>query len=923
MRRLGLTISKTKQNAAKLLVVFACLTGIATTVLASDAIIETIRDLRATTKVSERNQYRSLTLKLANAHAAQARNLNTSGAASSSLQNKITMHRMTAIKLYEEFITASEQRFEPPTGGAKTSAEFNLSQLYADLQQTDKAKLIWRRLSSEEEHPQIASQAALLLAEHLESSDPSSLEALRYYKQVALTDGRQDTKNYCNYRIAWIERNRGKFDSAIDYLKLSLWDSKGHAKDEIINDLISFHALSGITVTTTNEYIRDLSKSTKREDLIAKLADAYLAVGKKEQAVITLSTIPSKQRSLLQSLRLLEESYGLRNWSTYAEAMDQIQSKNGRNELNKKENTDVLSILKRLVVQLDAEKTTQPSITPYFIQTADLFISWFPKDEDTFRIAASTINSEKETQLRIQKIKYLLDDKVFVFTPKQRQLLYDDLISAHQTTGDHSSAAGAAHIAAEKADPKNRRRYRFVQGTELLDAKRNKAAAEVFKDLINTSLPDEITLKSQLLYMRIMGLESKYVDIIDSGDKFLSSIKVGADISKTTEYKAIVELRDQAEFEHAAMTPNANESIAVFLKFCYSGKFAPKSCQNAETTTLKNQRYDDLVSLLKFQKRTSEAIRVLESSARFTEAAKQMEAHLTDTSAVREFIHIAILYEIDGREGPRDRVLKQLMTRLKGQKFESSDEEHLVLATLTDAKLNNESALSLRWSSSSKCKLLHDIIESGSSNKRHIDDLLRCPTAPGPGWSRLAMTRARELDSTQAKIDFYSGNSKQKFQQRLSAIQRLAKEVDRLLPAADSLTYQQLASLTAKAFEDFANKIIETPLPDGIPESEVNEVKTALTDTADPFLRKRDAYAKLADNPDYGDDTKNSNPKAARQLQLAGMTNEVLSARDALKKDPLSPEKLKTMRDTYSKFGNPRVASYFEGRIRQLQEMKH
>jgi hypothetical protein len=329
------------------------------------------------------------------------------------------------------------------------------------------------------------------------------------------------------------------------------------------------------------------------------------------------------------------------------------------------------------------------------------------------------------------------------------------------------------------------------------------------------------------------------------------------------------------------------------------------------------------VSLLKFQKRTSEAIRVLESSARFTEAAKQMEEHLTDTSAVREFIHIAILYEIDGREDPRDRVLKQLMTRLKGQKFESSDEEHLVLATLTDAKLNNESALSLRWSSSSKCKLLHDIIESGSSNKRHIDDLLRCPTAPGPGWSRLAMTRARELDSTQAKIDFYSGNSKQKFQQRLSAIQRLAKEVDRLLPAADALTYQQLASLTAKAYEDFANKIIETPLPDGIPESEVNEVKTALSDTAEPFLRKRDAYAKLADDPDHGGDTKNSNPKAARQLQLAGMNNEVLSARDALKKDPLSPEKLKTMRDTYSKFGNPRVASYFEGRIRQLQEMKH
>jgi hypothetical protein len=104
--------------------------------------------------------------------------------------------------------------------------------------------------------PSIASEASLNLAELSEAENPASKEALTFYRNVIELDKRQDMRNYAHYRSAWIERNLEKWNDAIASLKEAMFDAKGQLKEEVVSDLLTFHAMSSIPAEQALAYFQ-------------------------------------------------------------------------------------------------------------------------------------------------------------------------------------------------------------------------------------------------------------------------------------------------------------------------------------------------------------------------------------------------------------------------------------------------------------------------------------------------------------------------------------------------------------------------------------------------------------------------------------------------------------------------------------------
>ncbi len=890
---------------------------------AGQALIDHVESLRDNTAPKEKAQLRALTAKLANMHFSEAVNLISSPNQSDETQRKVLAHRLRAIQLFEGFLKGENGRYEAPTGEQRAASRFNLARLYADTQKIDQAKTIWRDLAKNTDFPSIASESSLNMAEQTEAANPASKEALNYYKAVMELDKRQDMRNYAHYRAAWIERNLDKWPEAIADLKQAMYDAKGQVKEEVIGDLLTFHALSDIPADQALSYFQDLGGKTSRADLPSRLADAYLAVGKKAQAVMALQNVASTRGSLVHSVRLLEEAYGLRDWSAYSKGMSQIEGAKLENA-PKDQQADIFKILKRLVVQLDAEKLTSADTMPHFVAATETFLRFFPGDEDVFRMAASLVHVEKDPGKKAARIQAVLDNSALKISAKDRQVLREELVSAYQILGKHEAAAAVAMVAASStegsASDKDKRRFNFIRASELMDGGKEKDALPIFVSLARDNPADDIGLKSQMVAIKAMGKAGDFKNTVEASDAFIIAIKAHPELKTTKEYLAIIEVRDRAEFELAVSGGNTPETLRIFQTFCVAGQFTPKSCENAESVAVKTGNYDALLAILRLNKKAAEVTQVLESSARFDEAARDLEKSLlTNSKAVKDYMHVAILFEISGHLADRDRILGQMVASLSGRAFASPEEESLVFSALEDADQLKGKALGLKWNEVRQCALLDRAVLAGDTSKKSVDTLLACKNSPGRAWNAQATKRVEALDAAQVKIGFYGNGSKKKFERRLAAINVMAKEVERLLPAADSATYISLASRAKNAYEALAKEIESTPIPAEVTEEMMPEIRQGLASLAAPMKQKSEAYAGFIAKEESS--TKDQPALATTEVKKPEPVapSDIARSIGVLQKDPQDRAALSQIRETFARKGNMRVAAYFDGRMKQVK----
>jgi tetratricopeptide (TPR) repeat protein len=888
-------------------------------VSASEALIAQVESLRDTSASSDKSQIRALTSKLANMHFSEAVNLNSSPEQTRDTPRKVLGHRLRAIQLFEGYLVGEKGRYDAPTGEQRAAVMFNLARVYADTQKTEKSVLIWTELAKNKDYPSIASESALNLAELSEAANPAGKEALDFYRIVIALDKRQDLRNYGHYRAAWIERNQEKWTDAVADLKEALYDGKGQVKEEVITDLITFHSLSAIPPEVALAYFNDLAAKTGRPELTGRLADAYLATGKKSQAVAVLKSVTTTKPSLSHSVRLLEEAYGLRDWATYTKAVGQIDGAK-LESITKEQQADVFKILKRLMVQLDAERQTQVETLPHFVAAAEIFVRFYPADEDIFKVVSNLIFVETKDADKAHRIREFLDNKALKISDKNQLVMREQLVSVYQKLGQHDDAAFFAKSLASRSTGADARRFTFVQASELQDAGKEKEALALFQSLVAQNQTDDFALKSQMVISKTLGKASDYKGVLAASERYLKAVSGRPDLKATKEYQAIIEVRDSSEFENAVALGATPAALGSFQKFCKSGQFAPKACENASSVAVKIGDYEAVLDILRFEKKGAEVTQVLESSARFEEAAKDLEGKLGSKSSVlTDYLHVAILYEIAGKLTERNRTLGSMVSFVSGKSFASEGEEALVFRTLDDAGLLTGKASALKWSEGHGCELLNRRVASGDTAKKTVDELLSCKSFPGAAWSEQAMTRVQSLHTAQAKLAFYGNNSKKRFERRLVAINQMAKEIDRLMPAADSATYTALAKQAQSSYTALAKEIEDAPIPAEVTEDLLPQVRQALSEMASPVKQKSDAYAEFIAKEAA---TNKEKPVVAA---VPPKTVESVSSADTaasvavLRKDPMNREALEKIRETFSKKGNHRVAAYFDGRIKQTE----
>lgn len=881
-------------------------------------IIRQVEQLLETISPKDKIQRRALTVKLANLHYAEALRISAEeDITDSANQRSLERHQKAAAQYYEKFVTGDGGKFDAPYGEQLETARLQLSHMYSDIGRLDDAQKIWKDLLDKDEYPAIMSEAALSMAEVYEGEDAASDKALKLYEKVAETNKKFDTIQYANYRSAWILRNQAEFEDAIKMLKKCVYDSNGVAKEEVINDMIVFYSLSAIDASKAYADIREFSEKLQKPDLLKQLADAYIAAGNKIAAVDILKKVTIANSNSIHSIRLLEESYGLRDWDTFDATLDRIAQTTAKAK-DEKYMKEAHVVLRRLAIQLDAERVTNKDLTPKFTAVVDLFAELYPQDEIVEKMVSGAVLAETDNGSKIKRINAILGNPGLAVSAKQRLVLREQLVHLYQDAGEHDKAATESSVLVSKStDDKDKRRFKFVQASELYDQQKEDQALPLFKQLVAENSIDDIGRKSQLLATRYLGRSKRYDEALALTTPWLARAKDDKASAGSNEYQEIAELHEKIVFENAVDQGAEAKSLATFMAYCQEGKFLPTSCTNAESLAVKLKRYDDLLVLLRKADRKDDILAVLESTGRFAPLAEMLEKSLDTSSDLKKILKVALFWEMSGSFADRDRVLGTLQKAVIKQGFHSEAEESLVFNTLFDAGMLNKNSLALKWNDTNRCYILNELMVNGDHSKQLEQSILSCPTSPGKAWDDIVFAKVDALDKAQRKITFYGNGSKRKFEHRIKAINAMLKVVDQYMPAANHDGYVKLGEIGANALNDFAIEIETTPLPDEATEEMIPQITAALAEMAHPFHEKSNGYQDLVagENKKFAEAAQTAAAKQPLVRPTSFSKADVEPQLTRMMNDPDNMQALNGLLSVYQSHGQKRPAAYIEGRL--------
>lgn len=891
-----------------------------------------------------------LTLKLADALYNEALALSGNSMPTEKEKQKLAADRHRAIQLYQDSLTGLHGLFSAPSGNVKGKIEFQMARIYADLGEIGQAEKIWKGLAGQEALPDIQRESLLRLAELLENKNGKSDLKLAesYYKKAITLCSSQDVCSYAHYRLGWVYSRQDRLKDAIHEVNLSLFDSKGQVREEALRDLIAFMGGLGDDGRESLTAIEKLAARLNRPSLIGNLSDAYFAHGNRKGGVYVLSAVNRKTPTLKGYVRLMEEDYGFRDWTKFETDLDGALELHGKGA-SLKGDVESEKILRRLTVQLDGERASRPTSAEQFKKSVMLYLALYPDSNQREHMIDGWIAAENDEAAKIKQLQVWIGEEEKGGRTKEAIRLRKIRAASAQKAKDFTVVAeemsalkGAATGAGEKREAAYQVAYAQYQNKEY------DAALPKFKELAvmpaGQYTPDKWAVLSQNLALDILAQKKNYPELIAQAKSWTADARF-ANWEKNAkdnreEIADVKKVQTKAEFEYAASLGNSPEALKTFAENCFAGKFLPQSCANAQVLAVKLGDQKTLLAVLKQLGKKDELAAELEASGEFSESAQMLEKKLKEKNAeTRDYLKVALLYELGNGKVNRDRILHEMLAKLAAKKTLGAEED-LILQTLKDADLINLATLKLPWKKENREFLTDYLASHGKGSAEITAQLIKTCHDTGPAWEAAALGELRKLDQKQASIHFAGKNSKAKFNRRVAALKTLQEKVNCYLEGAPAHQRVIFATLLARAEVGLAEEIKASPIPEGVDEEGKVTLQKALAEMAQPFADKGEELQKLAaaqlekvEDADAREALKakvaasddslfkpvvQTSPRQAVTMSAPKSADVLKSALAELKQNPNQRESLARLKSYYESNGNPRLAAYFQGRLLQL-----
>lgn len=845
-----------------------------------------------------------------------------------------------SLQLYQEAATGANGVYPAASGKAKYKIQFQIARLHSDLFETAKAKPLFIDLAANSGILNIQRESSLRLAEifEKESNAKSDLEADRYYQMAIQMCEGGDVCSYARFRRAWLLHHQGKLEDAIKEMHAALYDSKRQIREESLRDYIFF--LSHRATDGQKELVEmeELANKLARPGLVLELGEAFFVNGNRAAGTKFIAYFNERKPEVRFQARLLEEYYGSRNWDAFRDILEQAESvKNPQLPTDPIQLAETDKIMKRLCIQLDGERTSQTQYAKDFQRTIMVYLALFPKSDIRERMIDGWIAAEPNEEVKIAQVKTWIGDANKLGNKNEEMRLRKiRTASAQKLKNQDIIIEETKVLAANEKDTAKSREYKYLEARALYEKKEYAKALPLFVELAKVETKaDTWATQSQNLALDIYANDKDYDKAIAQSESWLNNPKIKADPSMADELRDMSKISQETKFQKAASLGETPQALAVFREYCEQGVFKEKSCSNAKILAVKLKDQDAILSSLKLEGKTEELASEYEASAHFAEAAELLEKKATD---MKSWLKVSILYELAQKGSDHQRTLNKAVDAFAKTKSTSENEEILLFQSLKDANSIQPAHMKLGWSPARKLWIAEELEANGKGSADTAKMLMASTQHTGSAWSRYVVADMQKLDQSQRKINFYGKQSQAKFQARVGGVKQLVKYSEKYLEGADLVTRVKMAGILAFANRDLGAEILNSPMPQGLDEASIQQLQGALAQMAQPFLDQGAAYEKLAREQAAKLDSTQAQTWAAAlgspETFKASLDSVKVSAAQAnqavdwgkageqykiLNKDPARTAALQDLKKQFEVAKKPRLAAYFEGRIRQSQ----
>lgn len=873
--------------------------------------------------------------------------------------DELKKSRLKALDLYKQSLNGTDQT-NKAEGLTRVKIQFQMARLLTRLSEGKMAESYYLEVLNHEATPKtMKEQAALALGEWYEE-EVKMAQAEKYFTQAISLCTDLNSCNYGYYRLGWLYYKDAKLDQAISAMEKSLWTKEGLIRENSLTDYILFLSNKETDGSNELEAIKKIAEKAGRPELSKSLVEAFYVAGNRYAGSNLLAELNKNDPNLYYEVRLLEEFYGFRKWERVNQFLSIMEKRSVKDIPAKAEEAkEVLTILRRFIVQVDAEMQVAKDLNVTLKRSIDIYLNLYPRDELRSKMQAGWLSAETDTEKKIIKLGQLIKEDL------SHNVAFEDLRKLRQTRLSLAQGLKKHDIVIEEAlaiasglgNSSEADEFHYAAARELYSLNKFHEALPLFQKVVDRNRSvntiNKFAILSQNLILDVYNTQKNFDGLIAQVEtwtpfaaQMLEKGNLTDDLKKdlAKENQSMTSILVQAKFEKAVAQKDSKEALDSFYQFCMDNVYADKSCVNAKVLAVKFKDQEKLIGVLEKANDQESLMNEYELMGRFSDAAKIRERLLLTTPQFKmeDAVKTALLFELDADNVSRDRILNKIIEKMKKDKSASkinSEEEKLIYLTLEDAGLVNEKTLTLPWSTAIKLKMAAKIVSNvGSVEAKKI--LLSEKEAHGPVWSKTVLSDLEtDFQKTNA-IKFYGTRSQVLFKQRTNAIEKFALKAKGLLDGSDLETRVYILQMLKMTYKNMANEILNTPIPEGLDEETLANVTTQISTMADPFDRVNEDYdrllneqlAAITDVELKNSIAQNLKPETMIYSQFIKVpTTEVVTAsvgidseavagfRASLKNNPEDLAALNGLRDYFKSINNQRLSAYFAGRIENLK----
>lgn len=859
-------------------------------------------------------------------------------------------NRLKALDLYKHSLNGTDN-LKKATGLNRIKIQFQMARLLSRLNEGKMAEPYYLDILGNKEAPKkMIEQSALALAEWYEE-DAHFVQSKKYYDLAISLCSDLNACNYANYRLGWLFYKDTKLDQAIATMEKSLWNEKNIIRENSLTDLLLFISNKETEGYKELELIKKISARGNRPELTRLLVEAFYVAGNRFAGSNLLAELNQADANLYYEVRLLEEFYGFRKWDKVEKYLSIIEKRKVSDIPAKKEEAkEVLTILRRFIVQVDSEMQVVKELNTFLKRSIDVYLNFYPNDELRKKMQAGWLASEDDQGKKLAKLeRWIKEDLAYGVAPAEIRKLRQTRLALAQALKQPEVVITESLAIAEILNGSNEAdEFLYVASRELYAQKKYELALPNFQKIVSNAATSKSVgnwaILSQNLILDIYNNQKNYEGIISQVGLWKEMTKNIASEEMTKENKSMDQILIQAQFEKAFLMKESKLALESFYQFCMTNTYAEKSCPNAKVLSVKFRDQEKLVKLLEKAGDENALVVEYELMGRYLEAARlreKLELTAKGKTNLESYLKVAFLYELDQDYKQRDRVLGQMIEVIKRDKVIAPEFEKVVYLTLEDANLLDERALAMPWSINLKLKLATRLeIAKPSATTQKI--ILSEKEGSGPVWSKLVLTQLEAEYIKTNKIKFYGTQSQRLFKQRTNAIEKFSSLAKPLLDGADLETRVYILHMLKMTYKNMANEILNTPIPEGLDEQTLATVTGQISTMADPFDRVNEDYDKLLTEQLTAITDLTLRAVVAKNIEgefknyasfvsVAPIDRKALAvidhsvANDMRRKlltDPEDKNTLVGLKEFYTKNEHSRLAAYYSGRVDNLKQVE-